>query len=300
MTICIVANPRAGSGKAREAAQVLEARLPHADLAWTREPGDGKRLAQNATALGATTICVVGGDGTIGECVTGILETRCPPPRPRLLIVPAGTGGDYRRSFGMDESVDQAVERYCLGRTRKVDVGSYFLGATADANPRYFINVLSFGIGGLTDRIVANSSKWMGGRAAFFLGGVRATLAYEPVPLQLEVDGVELPVRSFRNVAVCLGRYFGGGMQVAPNADPSDGLFDVVMMSGSRLGTLTLAKDIYAGTHLRREGVEFVRARKLRVRATRAAEVLVDADGEQPGALPLEIEILPSALELFC
>jgi len=101
------------------------------------------------------------------------------------------------------------------------------------------------------------------------------------------------------NVAICIGRSFGGGMLVAPDASLDDGYFDVICMEGSKLDTLLLSRDIYRGTHLLREGVSAFRARKVEARPTRDADILIDVDGEQPGRLPLRAEVRPRALDLL-
>jgi diacylglycerol kinase (ATP) len=297
--IAVIVNPTAGSGRARGVGKRLEELVPGAKLYWTQGAGDGKRLAGQAARDGARIIVAVGGDGTISECCSGIASS-CPPgERPALALVPAGTGSDYCRTFGLDGQVDLAVERILRGRRTPVDLGRYQLGPPEAAEVGYFNNVLSFGIGGLTDRIVSQGPKWLGGRLAFFLGGVKATIAYSPTPMRLTFDDGQVEFGALQNVAVCIGKYFGGGMKVAPGAAPSDGYFDVVMMGGSKLQTLALAKDIYLGSHLTRPHVRLRRAISLSVETTRPGEVLVDADGEQVGQLPLSITIEANAIELL-
>jgi len=114
----------------------------------------------------------------------------------------------------------------------------------------------------------------------------------------LRVDGkthIEGPIF---NVAIANGRYFGGGMQVAPEADPQDGLFDVVTLYDlGRLEALGLASKIYKGTHIGTPGVFTTRGRLVEAEPLRPEEpVLIDMDGETPGRLPLRIEVAPGAL----
>ena len=95
---------------------------------------------------------------------------------------------------------------------------------------RAFLNIASFGIGGLTDRIVNTTPKWIGGRAAFFTGTLRAMFAYQNAPVRVLVDGQPFHEGPIFNVASANGRFFGGGMKIAPEADPSDGQLDVVVL----------------------------------------------------------------------
>jgi diacylglycerol kinase family enzyme len=193
----------------------------------------------------------------------------------------------------------QAQARIEAPVPKRVDIGRIEYQKGAERRVSAFANVLSFGLGGLTDQIVDASPKWLGGRTTFFLGAIRATLAHQPVPVELSLDGRIVETAAYSNVAVCLGRYFGSGMQIAPQADVADGYFDVITMEMPRLQTLTLAGDIYRGAHLRRKGVTHYRAREVVARATRASECLIDVDGEQLGSLPLSIALLPRALEVL-
>lgn len=102
------------------------------------------------------------------------------------------------------------------------------------------------------------------------------------------------------NVALANGRYFGGGMQIAPEADPSDGLLDVVALGDlTRLGTVSLTQDVYAGNHLDRAQVTSTRGGVIEAESLApGAEVLIDMDGETPGRLPLTARLAHGALQI--
>ncbi len=303
MRTWIVVNPAAGSGRALHTGQQLATLVDNATLKTTDGTGHAAALAREARAKSVETVAAVGGDGTIQEVVEGLcLDSRGSPfsvPGPRLAIVPAGTGGDYRRSFGLSLSIDQAATRIDHPQIVSVDVGLAQLEALDGSTRRLaFANVLSVGLGGLTDRLVETSPKWIGGRAAYFWGALRATLIYQPVPIELTIDGSRLPAVPYSNIAICIGRYFGGGMKIAPDAELNDGLFEVVTFESSRIQTLGLTPHIYRGTHLDHSCARHFQAQVLEVRATRPAEVLVDADGNQPGRLPLRVWNLKKAIQL--
>src|SRR5690606_10448615 len=114
-----------------------------------------------------------------------------------------------------------------------------------------------------------------------FWGALRATLAYQQVPVEVLVDGTEWLTRPILNVAVANGRYFGGGMHIAPAADPSDGLLELVAITDrTKLQSVALAPHVYRGTHIRLPGVLHGRGRRVEARPTRAGtEVLIDLDG---------------------
>lgn len=296
---CILVNPRAGRGAARTLAQALAGSLPGSQILETESANGARSLAELAAREGAERIVVIGGDGTISQAVEGIVLSAA-ERKPALTVLPAGTGGDYARTLGINDSVTACLERLERGQTRRLDVGKLtYTDAQGEVRTRTFTNVMSFGLGGLTDRIVENGPKYLGGRAAFFLGALSATLVYRSTPVELIVDGEPLGLEDYMNVAVCVGRYFGGGMQIAPNADPADGLFDLVAIRGSKLQTISLTSNIYRGTHLRRPFVHHCRARRVEARLSREGEMLIDLDGEQPGRLPLEATVLPGAIAVI-
>jgi diacylglycerol kinase family enzyme len=191
------------------------------------------------------------------------------------------------------------VRRIVEGPARPVDLGFAEL-VDADGRPvrRAFVNILSFGLGGLTDRIVSDSPKWLGGKVTFFLGAVRALAAYANAPVILRVDGRPCLEAPILNVAIANGRYFGAGMKIAPDADPGDGLFDVVALYDlSRAQGLGLAYKIYQGTHPGSPGVRVARGAEVHAAPARpGVEILIDLDGETPGRLPLTARVLPGAL----
>ena len=305
MKIRVLVNPKAGAGaalrKIPEVVGELQRRgIPH-DVVQTTRPREAEIMADRALDDGVDCLAVVGGDGTLNEVVQGYLDPEGrPKPGPELGLIPAGTGGDFRKSFGLTGSVQASVARLVEGTPRPIDLGVLELLGGERPLRRAFVNVMSFGLGGLTDRIVNDGPKWMGGRSAFLFGAVRALLVYRNARTQVTVDGAPFYEGPIVNVAVANGRYFGGGMMIAPAADPSDGRFDVVAIGDlNRLRTLMLTGHIYKGTHVRVSGVEVTRGTVVEARAFSTRErVLIDLDGETPGQLPLRASLRPSALRL--
>ena len=306
MHLRVILNPTAGSGGAARKKSAITRALTVAGVApevvHTEGPGDAGRLVREARRDGVDCVVLVGGDGTLNDAAQGFLETDGTiASGPDLGLIPSGTGGDFRRTFELGDAVEEAAERLLRASPRPLDLG--LLSVTSHDGQlvrRAFLNIASFGIGGLTDRIVNSSPKWMGGKAAFFTGTLRAMLVYKNAPVRVRVDGqvwLEAPIF---NVALANGRFFGGGMMIAPNADPSDGLLDVVALHDqSKLQSSLLAQHIYKGTHLGQRGVSVTRGKVIEAEPLAATtEVLVDMDGETPGRLPLRAELSPGALRL--
>jgi YegS/Rv2252/BmrU family lipid kinase len=304
--VALIANPTAGSGAGGrlgpEVVRALEARGTTATLYETRAPGDATRFARACRDEGVDSIAVVGGDGTLNEVVQAYLDGAGKAlPGPALALVPAGTGSDFQKTLGISNRVEDAVERLLGSQPRPFDLGVLELTAhDGTRSVKAFLNITSFGMGGLTDRIVNAGPKWIGGKAAFYLGAVRALVAYKNAPVRVRVDGETFVEAPIVNVAIANGRYFGSGMMVAPDADPSDGAFDVISMADmDKVSTLALTNHIYRGTHVTRAGVTMTRGAVVEaVSLVPNAEVLIDMDGETPGRLPLVARVAPGALAI--
>jgi diacylglycerol kinase family enzyme len=138
----------------------------------------------------------------------------------------------------------------------------------------------------------------MGGKASFFLATLRAMARYHNASVRVKVDGQEWYEGPVFNVAIANGRFFGGGMLIAPQADPSDGRFEVVCIGDlTKLEAAGLSSKIYKGKHLTAAGVKATVGTRVEAEPMHAwATVLLDVDGEQPGKLPMTATIAHGAL----
>lgn len=303
----LVVNPRAGAGRAGARLQALSEGLrahgARFEVLHTDGPGHATTLVRQALHDGATGVAVVGGDGTLNEAVNGYFGADRQPVAPSawLAPLPCGTGGDFRRTLGIPRSPEAMARRMMQARPRPVDVGSLQFRDLAGVEAhRFFVNIASFGIGGLVDELVNESPKWMGGTPAFLIGSLRATLRYRPQRVRVQVDDAPPRETTVMNLAVANGQYFGGGMHMAPRARIDDGQFDVVGLEALALWQqLRLTPHLYRGTLLGREGITFERGRRLVAEPVEPDEaVRLDVDGEAPGILPAVFEMRQGALLL--
>jgi diacylglycerol kinase (ATP) len=180
-----------------------------------------------------------------------------------------------------------------------------YMGEDGKIRGRYFLNIVSAGMGGLVDRYVAESTRAFGGAAAYFLASARALATIRRGRLRcdvtLEGEKHQRIVETYL-LAVCNGRYFGGGMHVAPMAKEDDGRFEVISLGApNKLAFTLFSHRIYAGTHLSSPDVQHVGCDHLAVDLENEPArpvFLVDVDGEPLGGLPLEVEAVPAALRL--
>ncbi len=304
MRTLVIVNQRSGGGRhgasPEQIRALLERRLGSVELVCTERPGHAIDLAREG-APGRSLVVAAGGDGTLHEVANGVLDAGAATA---VGYVGLGTGGDFRRTLGVDHRLDAYVEAIASGRELRVDVGKLRFRANDGApGSRWFVNIVSAGMGGLVDRYVAHTTKAFGGRAAYLMASTRALANCERGRLRCGVGlGDERHERHVDTymIAICNGRYFGGGMHVAPMAKPDDGRFEVVSMDApSKLAFMAYSRRIYGGSHLGSPGVEHFACDRLTldIENERAREVfLLDVDGEPLGGLPLDVELVPRAL----
>jgi YegS/Rv2252/BmrU family lipid kinase len=303
MKTLVVVNPKSANADTGrrwgELSALLAKHVGEVRVEFTKAPMDAVRLAREGLQAGFDCIAACGGDGTINEVVNGFFESdRIINSQAALAVLPRGTGGDFRKTFGWETSFVDAARRLASGRTRRLDLGRVeFVDHQGCLAVRYFANICSFGSSGLVDAEVNAASKFLGGRLSFALAGAKAMARYRDQLVQVSFDGGPNESLSVTTLAVCNGQFFGGGMKVSPTADPHDGAFDVTVWSGYALKDFILkSAGLYSGDHVKWKGTRTLRCRELV--ATSKERVLIDCDGEQPGFLDCRITMVPGAIEL--
>ena len=304
----VIVNPKAGGGfSERKTARLIGALsegLGEVDLAFTEAPRHATALARAAALGGRGLVVALGGDGTVSEVVAGLLEAReieDRPPPTELAIVPRGTGGDLRRTLELPLDIVEAARHARDRPARTIDVGrATFTTAEGGHETRPFVNVASFGFSSAVAARANDSSKSFGPKVAFLGAVVRTLCAYQNTEVSLEIDGAAPLRRKVMLGALGNGRYFGGGMQICPDATLNSGTLSFVTVGDfSPAYTLTHIHRLFAGTHLSLPDVHASVARVVRVSPVDAsAKIPVELDGETPGYLPATFEIVPAALRV--
>ena len=303
-TTCVIFNPHAAAGRVgrewAERERALREILGPVTFRASRSSGDGAQQAREAIAAGARTLLSLGGDGTHNEVVHGILTSGAPHGSIRLGILPSGTGGDFRRLLLDSDDWLSAAKALTTATTTTIDAGLAIFSDGGIEQRRHFLNICSFGVGGLACSIVNSSKKRLGSKATFFLGTLEAIFRYTPSTIRLSVDGIEVGTYTVTNIAVANGRFFGAGMMVAPNASLTDGLLDVtVVEAGGPLTVLRLIATIYRGKHTELDCVKTFRGAVITAETVGPNPAFIDLDGEAPGQIPIRIEVVPGALQLL-
>jgi YegS/Rv2252/BmrU family lipid kinase len=214
-----------------------------------------------------------------------------------LATIPLGTGMDFVRTYGIPTAFDDAVRNAVNGTPRTIDVGrvAYREWSGGEAE-RYFANVGSVGMSAAVAQRANGMSKALGGKATFFYALVRVFLEWDNTVISVQLDDVSREAR-MHDVIVANGRWHGGAMLLAPEAEQDDGLFDVVLIGDvTKRDFATTAPKIYKGTYLAHPKVELVRSRSVAVDAPE--RLPIELDGEQVGTTPVRFDVVPHAVRV--
>jgi diacylglycerol kinase (ATP) len=235
----------------------------------------------------------VGGDGTVNEVVNGIAGV----DGVELAIVHRGTGGDFVRTFGIPHNLERALEVARGTTTRQIDLGraGYVTWEGGEAT-KWFANAASAGLSGAVAKRVNETGKALGGKVSYAWSTLAVFARWRNAELKVKV-GEEERSGPMYDVIVANGRYVGGGMKLVPDAEPDDGLFDVLLIGDLSKADLVLnLPKLYRGTHLPHPKAEVLRGATAAIDA--AIPLPVQLDGEQPGTTPATFEVVPRALRL--
>jgi YegS/Rv2252/BmrU family lipid kinase len=306
----LVVNPRSAAGATGRQfdhiASAVREQLGDHDHAFTARPLHAAELTRAALRNGHDLVIAVGGDGTINEVVNGFFEEPRPGeeakavhPGAALFVLPRGTGGDLRRTIGIDGDLRRSAA-HLKGQRRPIDVGRCdYTSFEGKLESRYFVNVADAGVGAEVVRLANQSSKVLGGQFSFTIASVKALVGWSDVALRASVDGGPFEELRSTTYAIANGRYFGGGMMVAPQARLDDGLFHLTVWSG--FGLLDFARyggRLRDGTHTALKGTRTGTARSVRLEPGAGKVANVELDGELVGRLPATFTVLPGAIAL--
>lgn len=298
-----IVNPAAGNGRGKRQWPKVARHLIQSGIAFdsyfTHGAGDATRIARSLAEQGVGTIVAVGGDGTVNEIINGMLCDSGPvSPATRLALVPCGTGKDLARTLGT-RTVEALVQALDGGETARIDVGRIeFTAASGGREARYFANVADMGLGAETAERINRSSKALGGLITYMRGAVQTIASYQARPVRVTVDGAEIYDGKAHMVIFANGRYFAGGMRIAPVASIQDGEFDIFVLEDVGKAALlgSLLPRVYFGRHVEADGVIHLHGKSADIESD---ELLVEMDGEQPGRTPATIDMAHQCLNVL-
>lgn len=291
-------NPASANGSTGRRWPELARRAASAGLEgatlFSERQGHLAELAREAALGGAELLVVVGGDGSVNEVANGLAGLG---RQPEVAVVPRGTGWDFSRTFAIPRNIDDAVQVALHGDVRTVDVGraTYRAWDGSDATAA-FANVASAGMSGAIAKRANETTKALGGKASYLWATFAVFSGWEASEIEVAVDGERRAGRMF-DVVVANGRFFGGGLEVCPDAEPDDGLFDVLTIGDvTKRDLVQTMPKMYRGRHLPHPKAELLRGSSVTVTCETALPI--ELDGEQPGTTPVTFEVSAAALRL--
>jgi diacylglycerol kinase (ATP) len=293
--IAVLANPAAGRGRHRGLLPGVLQRLGAGGrtvrLLTAGDGDEAEKACHRAVDAGIAALVTVGGDGTVHRALQAVAG------RPVAFgVVPAGTGNDFAAAMGVPDDPFRAAEQIAGAlrdaRDRRVDLAR---ATGADGSERWFGAVLAAGFDAIVNER-ANRMRWPRGPRRYDLAILAELAGLRPRAYALQLDGVDHRFQGTL-VAVANCRSYGGGMRIAPDADPTDGLLDVVIAAPLGRATLVRLKPrLRRGTHVTDPRVTTFRARRVRLQAE---GIIGYADGERIGPLPLDVTCVPGAIRLL-
>jgi len=294
----LIINPVAGNGRAAKLwprlRDALHAEGAQFDYVLTEYPDHATELARQAVAEGCRLIAAIGGDGTVHEVVNGLVTEGQIAEGVVLGAVSCGTGADFARSVGLVREPLAAARRLLHGSDRYIDLGVIHCQREGQEIIEYFPNAAGLGFDGEVADRTNRMSKVGGGTIPYLISLVLTLITYENKPVVVTLDDRTLELRANAIIAAN-GQYLGGGMRIAPNARPDDGLLDVIVIGDvTKLELLRQVPCVYRGTHLAHPKVDAYRTRVVHVEAEK--RMILQADGEYVGEAPATFHLLPGAL----
>ncbi|MBM7615577.1 diacylglycerol/lipid kinase family protein [Alkaliphilus hydrothermalis] len=268
LSYLFIVNPVAGNYKANKVMDVLKIQLEGSNIdykvAYTTHKGGAADLLNKMNFNPYDVIVAVGGDGTVNEVINSMVGTD------KIIgIIPSGTGNDLAKSLNIPPNPVEALDMIINGEVVSIDVGR--------ADDRYFTNVASIGLDAEIAYHANKMKKKLSGTKAYILSLIKVLCTFKSFPIELEHEG-EIIKKEVMLVAVCNGKFYGGGMKIAPEASLSDGKLDVCLIEKMpKFKLLFLFPTVYKGTHNRYKEVQFYRTDKFIIRPKSG---LLNLDGE--------------------
>lgn len=285
----VIVNPAAG--KDTPILGALNKAFSECGIDWdvyiTKGAGDAHRLAREAVEAGADAVAVNGGDGTVMEVASGLMNTNVP-----LAILPGGTANVMSVELAVPSDIAQACALLCdqdMGMIRPVDMGQ--------VGDHTFMLRVGMGLEATMVEGADRDLKSRVGTLAYILSALQALNNPPLARYLLTLDDKEIEVEGITCMVANSGSMGTPGLRLAPNIDVSDGLLDVLVIRRGDLGALlSVAASVVAGNE-NAEPLQHWQARNVRVVAAPIQSVQVD--GEILLETPVEVKVVPQALKVI-
>ncbi|WP_333618428.1 diacylglycerol kinase [Dietzia sp.] len=291
--VALLTNPAAGKGSAGASAKLARRCLAEHGIEVESIEGDSAeaslelaRLAVADSTIDALVAC--GGDGLIGLALQAQARSNTP-----LGIIPAGTGNDHAREYGIPTHARRAADVIAKGFFTTTDLGTIRPAGEPEADPYWFGTIACAGFDSrVSDRV--NVISWPRGQMRYNLAIVLEFFNFHSIPTRLVLDHETVIDEPMTLVAIGNTKTYGGGMRICPDADHHDGLFDITVLERmNRFRAASKFGKIFSGSFVEEEGVRTYRAAHVRVEMEQGVNGY--ADGDRWGPLPMDVEVARGA-----
>ena len=280
----LVINPVSGQGRGTTVGTYVAGYLNQHALDFTIVTGNSSVALSDhlRTFIGKNPDCegviAVGGDGLMHIALQLVVPSQIP-----FTIIPAGTGNDFVRTLGWDlEAIDKQLNQVITTAPSPIDLGL--------VDGEWFGAILSTGFDSVVNE-KANTMTWPKGPMKYNAAIAIELPRFKPRHYEITLDDRTISTEAML-IAVANGRSYGAGMLVCPNANISDGLFDVMVLHPiSKFEFMKVFPQVFAGTHISHPAVEIVRSKNVRIESKAVAY----SDGECIGQLPIAAECIHDA-----
>jgi len=291
--VVVIINPISGAGRRRDlarqraeqAAAFIEKRRLDAEVFVTERPGHARELAQAARRRGATLFVAWGGDGTVNEIGSALVDSPA-----SLAIVPTGSGNGLARELGIPLDPASALETVFEGRQRLIDAG--------ELDGHLFFNVAGLGLDARVAHRFADGGLDRRGFVRYLELAAREVLTFVPSDYAVTADGHDLRVRPLV-MAIANSRQYGNGAIIAPFALLDDGRLDLVVVNHRPAWRVLLhTRRLFSGAMAQVPGVSMTKAQSISISGD--SPLLYHVDGEPfTGSHTISASVRPRALRVL-
>ena len=290
MRVLLIANPNVGINKEKK--QIIDrisSRIIQdegtVDVTYSMKPGFGKKYSQMADVEGYDAVFAAGGDGTVNDVASGLINKKVP-----LGIIPLGTGNGLARGLNIPLEEKEYTEVLLANNIRKIDSGKI--------SAHYFFATCGIGF----DAHIANDfnkpHRLKRHPLTYFLFGIKNYLFTRPEKVTVIADGREINRKIFA-LTVANVKEYGSGAIIAPQADPSSGKFIAVLIP--KIGifrALQSVNKLFSGEIEKVGGIEFIECKSLKIKREKRGIYHVDGETYEGDAI-LNVSIYPSSLKVL-
>ena len=297
----LIANKKAGTRSTKQFWKKMDERFSKVGLSvdyfFTDRVGHARELAAQILQKGYTKLAVMGGDGTFSEVIDGLMKSKEDLSKLNVGIIPFGTGNDWGRYWHLDRNIDKSIKVLATGKVETVDVGKIEY-STADKNiTRYFINAYGLGFDAKVLELTNNLQHTFKGASWTYTLALFMTLfKHKSQVMEYEFDGEKTFKGLSYTASMGNGCYTGGGIKQTPEAVPTDGLLDIIVVENLNLSKILKAvKLLFTGRLLEHNSVHLYKAKKIRVKSEKP--IISEVDGIlQEFTNEIEVELLPKQI----